>query len=437
MGPSGRGPVVERQQRGCSNIKLKQKSYWLAFLTFLLVVGPGIITANVDNDAGGITTYSLAGAQFGYHLLWIFIPVTIALIIVQEMSARMGAVTGKGLADLIREQFGLRLTVLIMFLLLLADVGNTVSEFAGLAASMDIFGVAKYVAVPLGAVLVWWLVVKGTYRKVEKIFLVACVFYLAYIISGLLAHPDWHAVGQNLVTPSFSFAPDYLAMFIGLVGTTIAPWMQFYIQSAVVEKGITATDYRYSRWDVILGCIFTDVVAVFIIIAVAATLYVHHITIVDARDAAIALAPLAGRFASQLFAFGLLNASLFSASILPLATAYYVCEAIGFEAGVDKTFAEAPQFYSLYTAIIVIGGGLILIPGAPLIPIMFWSQVLNGVLLPMVLIAMLILINDQSLMGEHTNSPFVNVVSWVTSAVMIILSLLLLVTQFFPNFPSL
>jgi len=410
-----------------------KRNLWQTILVFLLVVGPGIITANVDNDAGGITTYSLAGAQFGYHFLWIFIPVTLALIIVQEMSARMGAVTGKGLADLIREQFGLRLTVMIMFLLLLADIGNTVSEFAGLAASMDIFGVTKYLAVPLGGALVWWLVVKGTYRKVEKIFLVACIFYMAYVISGFLAHPDWPTVGRNLVTPSLAFDPGYLAMFIGLVGTTIAPWMQFYIQSAVVEKGITAADYRYSRWDVILGCIMTDVVAVFIIIAVAATLYVHHIAITDARDAAIALAPLAGRFASQLFAFGLLNASLFSASILPLATAYYVCEAIGFEAGVDKTFAEAPQFYGLYTAIIIIGGGLILLPRAPLVPIMFWSQVLNGILLPVVLIAMLVLVNDRSLMGDYTNSRFVNVVSWVTSLTMIILSLLLLVTQFLPG----
>jgi len=417
---------------GGEGVRWKQ-SPWKTVLVFLLVVGPGVITANVDNDAGGITTYSLAGAQFGYHFLWIFMPVTLALIIVQEMSARMGAVTGKGLADLIREQFGLRLTVTIMFLLLLADIGNTVSEFAGLAASMDIFGVTKYLAVPLGGILVWWLVVKGTYRKVEKIFLVACIFYISYIVSGLLAHPDWPAVGRNLVVPSFRLSGDYLAMFIGLVGTTIAPWMQFYIQSAVVEKGITAADYRYSRWDVILGCIMTDVVAVFIIIAVAATLYVHHIAINDARDAAVALAPLAGRFASQLFAFGLLNASLFSASILPLATAYYVCEAIGFEAGVDKTFAEAPQFYGLYSVIIFIGGGLILLPGAPLIPIMFWSQVLNGVLLPVVLIAMLVLINDRSLMGDHVNSTFFNGVSWVTSVAMITLSLLLLATQFFPN----
>ncbi|HUW64529.1 MAG TPA: Nramp family divalent metal transporter [Spirochaetia bacterium] len=413
-------------------MKLK-KSPWKSILIFLLVLGPGIITANVDNDAGGITTYSLAGAQFGYHLLWTFLPITLALIIIQEMSARMGAVTSKGLADLIREQFGLHLTVLIMLVLLVADVGNTVSEFAGLAASMDIFGVTKYLAVPLGAVLVWWMVVKGTYRKVEKIFLVACTFYVTYIISGMLAHPDWPAVGRSLVTPGFSFTSGYLAMFIGLVGTTIAPWMQFYIQSAVVEKGITAADYRYSRWDVILGCLATDLVAVFIVIAVAATLYVRHISIVDAKDAAIALAPLAGRFASQLFAFGLLNASLFSASILPLATAYSICEALGFEAGVDKTYDEAPQFYTLYTAIIVLGAGLILLPSAPLVPIMFWSQVLNGVLLPVVLIVMLVLINDRSLMGEHTNSPFFNVVSWVTSIGMIGLTLLLVLTQFFPG----
>ncbi|MCL6561190.1 MAG: Nramp family divalent metal transporter, partial [Firmicutes bacterium] len=308
---------------------------WFALILFLSVLGPGIITANVDNDAGGITTYSVAGATFGYKLLWVFIPMTLALTVVQEMSARMGAVTGKGLADLIRERYGVRIILFVMIGLIFADLGNTVSEFAGVAASTEIFGVSKYISVPIGALLVWLIVIRGSYKQVERVFLVASALFFCYVISGIMAKPPWGEVLQEMVTPSFSFNSDYIGMLIGVIGTTIAPWMQFYIQSAVVEKGITAEKYKYSRLDVIIGCFMTDFIAVFIVIACAATLFANNIEIETAKDAAIALAPLAGKWASILFAFGLLNASLFSASILPLASAYYVCEAFGIEAGID------------------------------------------------------------------------------------------------------
>lgn len=411
----------------------KNKFSWRNILMFLAVVGPGIITANVDNDAGGITTYAVAGARFGYKFLWIFIPMTLALIVVQEMSARMGAVTGKGLADLIRENFGVRLTIFILIGLLIADIGNTVAEFAGVASSMEVFGVSKYITVPLGALLVWLLVVKGTYRRVERIFLISSAIFLTYVIAGFLAHPNWGEVAKATFIPSFSTNSEYIAMFVGLVGTTIAPWMQFYIQSAVVEKGITVKDYKYSRLDVIIGCFITNIVAIFIIVTTAATMHTAGISINDAKDAAIALRPLAGQYASVLFAFGLFNASIFAATILPLATAYYVCEALGFEAGVDKSFQEAPQFYSLYTTIIVLGAIIILIPSAPLVMIMLWSQVINGVLLPFVLVFMLVLINNKKIMGAYTNSKFFNWVAWGTTAIMVTLTLLLVITSLWPN----
>ena len=396
------------------------------------MVGPGVVTANMDNDAGGITTYSLAGAAFGYKLLWTLIPITIALIVIQEMCARMGAVTGNGLADMIRERFGVKITFFAMLGLLLADLGNTISEFAGVAASMELFGVNKYISVPLGALLVWGLVVRVSYKSVERVFLVACGLYLCYVASGFLAHPPWGEVMRELVVPNFSLNSSYLTMLVGVVGTTIAPWMQFYLQAAVVEKGITVKDYGYSRIDVIAGCFMVNVVALFIIVSCAATLHVHGIQIESAQDAALALAPLAGKWASWLFALGLLNASLFSASILPLATAYFICEAFGIEAGVDKSWEEAPVFYWLYTLIIIIGAGVILFPNIPLIGVMFWSQVVNGALLPFVLIFMLLLINNQDLMGEYVNSWTYNVISWVTVVIMISLTLMMLVTSFFP-----
>ncbi len=392
-------------------------------LIFAAVVGPGFITANVDNDAGGITTYSQAGAQFGYMLLWTMIPTTLALIVVQEMASRMGAVTGKGLSDLIREEFGFRITFLMMLGLVITNFGNVLAEFSGVALSLELFGVPKYVSVPVCAVIVWLLVVKGTYKSVEKIFLVASFIYVTYIVAGLIARPEWKLALVATVRPPelpvFSHSA-YLYMVIGVVGTTIAPWMQFYLQASVVEKGITPRQYGASRLDVISGCIFTDIVAWFIIVACAATLFAHGMfEIRNGADAAQALKPLAGNYAYILFAVGLFNASLFAASILPISTAYAVCEGLGFESGVGKKFSEAPFFYWLYTALIAVGAGVILIPNVPLVQITVLSQVVNGITLPFVLIFMLLLINKKELMGKYTNSRFFNSVAWATTVAMI------------------
>jgi len=404
-----------------------RRSIWRNVALFLAVVGPGIITANVDNDAGGITTYTLAGAQYGNKLLWTLIPITVALIVVQEMSARMGVMTGKGLADLIRENFGVKVTFWIMVALLVADVGNTVAEFSGAAASVGIFGVPTWVSVPLTAVAVWLLVLKGTYRQVEKVFLVACAFYVAYPISSFLAHPDWGVVLRETVTPTFELNSGYVAMLIGVVGTTIAPWMQFYLQSAVVEKGIKPEHYAHSRLDVVVGCVITDVVAFFIIAACAGTIWKAGIKVETADQAALALGPLAGHHASWLFAFGLFNASFFAATILPLATSYYVCEAFGWESGIDKKWGQAKEFYTLYTAIVALGAAVVLIPKLPLLKIMLVSQVVNGVLLPFILVFMLLLVNDPKIMGKHRNGPWFNAIAWTTTVVMIALTAWLVV----------
>ena len=407
---------------------------WRARIAMLLaVVGPGFITANVDNDAGGIWTYSVAGAQFGYSLLWVMIPTTIALVVVQEMASRMGAATGKGLSDLIREEFGFRVTFFLMLALVVTNFGNVMAEFAGVASSLELFYVPKYVSVPLAAAIVWLLVVQGTYSSVEKIFLVASGFYVCYIVAGILAHPDWRAAAFATVTRPQEVGIrnyGYLYMVIGLVGTTIAPWMQFYLQASVVEKGVTMRQYRASRWDVIVGCFFAAIVAWFIIVACAATLHsVGRTEIRDAADAAQALRPLAGEYAYLLFAAGLFNASLFAASILPISTAYAVCEGLGFESGLDKKFHEAPVFYWLYTLIIVVGAGVLLVPRFPLAHIMVLSQVVNGIVLPFVLIFMLLLINDRELMGPHVNSRAFNAIAWLTVTVMVALTLAMFVTQ--------
>jgi Mn2+/Fe2+ NRAMP family transporter len=414
-------------------MQLLRRGWRSRLMLFLAVVGPGFITANVDNDAGGIYTYSQAGAQFGYVLLWTMIPITIALVVVQEMASRMGAATGKGLSDLIREEFGFRLTFFVMLALVITNFGNVVAEFAGIASSLELFGWSKYVVVPAAALAIWAMVVRGTYDSIEKIFLAASAFYICYIIAGLLARPDWTAAAFATVTrPQAAGIRNYgyLYMVIALAGTTIAPWMQFYLQASVVEKGITTRQYAASRWDVILGCLFTDVVAWFIIVACAATLYAagHH-DIASAADAAQALRPLAGEYAYLLFAAGLFNASLFAASILPISTAYAVCEGLGFESGLDKKFHEAPVFYWLYTLLIVTGAGVLLIPRLPLVRIMVLSQVVNGIVLPFVLIFMLLLVNDRELMGEHVNSRRYNIVAWTTVVVMIALTLGMLATQ--------
>jgi NRAMP (natural resistance-associated macrophage protein)-like metal ion transporter len=407
------------------------KRWRIRILLFLAVLGPGFITANVDNDSGGILTYSQAGAQYGYTLLWTLLPITIALIVVQEMCARMGVVTGKGLSDLIREEFGLRLTVILMILLVVVNYTNVVTEFIGIAGSMHLFHVSKFISVPLCAALVWYMVVRGTYKSTEKIFLVASLVYISYIFAGVLSQPSWHdAILATVKMPNRSVWSDkaYMYMAVGVVGTTIAPWMQFYLQSSVVEKGIRVKEYAASRLDVIVGSLFTDIVAWFIIVVCAATLYVHGMGAIQvAADAAEAMRPLAGDYAFILFAFGLFNASLFAASILPISTAYTVCEGLGVESGVDKSFREAPFFYWLYSLLTVGGAATVLfLPDTQLINVAILSQVLNGVLLPVVVILMLILINREDLMGEHRNSRLWNVIAWGTSIIVIAMTVVML-----------
>ena len=406
------------------------KNFWVRMLIFLSVMGPGIITANVDNDAGGITTYSVAGAHFGYSLIWSFLPIIVALVIIQEMSSRMAVVTGKGLADLIREEFGVRVTFYAMVVLIFSNLFNTISEFAGIAASAELFGISKYALVPLCAIFVWWLIVKGTYKSVEKIFLLACVFYLSYVLSGFISKPDWKEVFTASLKPEIRFHKAYLLMLIGVIGTTIAPWMQFYQQSSVVEKGIKIENYKYSRLDVIIGSFVVNIVAIFIVVVCANTLFKNGIRIETAKDAALALKPLAGKYCFYLFAFGLLNASVFSACILPLSTAYSVCEGMGWEVGVNRRFKEAPQFYALYTAIIIIGAAIILFPRVKLIPIMLISQATNGLLLPFVLIFMLLLVNNRRLMGKYTNSKIYNILVISVIVSMVGLSIALIFTTF-------
>ncbi|HVW78336.1 MAG TPA: divalent metal cation transporter [Alloacidobacterium sp.] len=409
------------------------KQWRTRILLFLAVLGPGFITANVDNDPNGILTYSQAGAQFGYSLLWTIIPITLALIVVQEMCARMGVVTGKGLSDLIREEFGLRMTFIMMALLVIVNFGNVIGEFAGIAGSLQLFHLSKYISVPICAVLVWLLAVRGDYKSVEKIFLTASVFYIAYIITGVLSGPSWHqAVVATVKVPSRSTWQQrgYIFMVVSVIGTTIAPWMQFYLQSSIVEKGISIRKYAAMRLDVIVGSIFTDVVAWFIIVACAATLWTHGLgAITMPADAAEAMKPLAGSYAFLLFAFGLFNASFFAASVLPLSTAYTVCEGLGFESGIDKSFRQAPFFYWFYTLLIAGGVAVVLIPNFPLVQFSIFSQMLNGILLPIVIIFMLLLINRKDLMGKHTNSRWFNVAAWLTAIVVTVLSCILLEQQ--------
>ncbi len=409
-------------------IKLNLKQRWKGFLFFLAIAGPGIITSNVDNDAGGIATYSMAGSFFGNSLLWSLLPIMIALIIIQEMSARMGVVTGKGLSDLIREHFGVKVTVYVLLAVILTNFGNVIAEFAGVASSLEIFHVPKYASVPLSAFFVWLLVVKGTYRSVEKIFLYACLFYVTYIISGILAKPDWTEIGKSIVRPSLDFSSGQMGMIIGLVGTTIAPWMQFYLQASVVEKNISVRDYKHSRLDVILGSFVVTIVAGFIILTCAATLFKAGVRVETASEAALALKPLAGKYCSALFAFGLLNASLFAASILPLSTSFLVCEGMGWETGVNKKFSEAPQFYGLYSLLIFLGAGVILLPKIPLFSVMYISQIINGIVLPAILVFMLVLINNKKLMGEHVNKKGYNILSWIAIVVLVILTVVYLIS---------
>jgi NRAMP (natural resistance-associated macrophage protein)-like metal ion transporter len=411
--------------------KLRDSTFWKQMAIFFAILGPGIITGSVDNDAGGITTYSVAGAMYGYGLIWTLIPSFIVLLVIQEMNARMGIVTGKGLSDLIRENAGMKITFFIFIGLLLSNIGNTTTEFAGVAGSLEIFGVTKYISVPIVAVLVWFLVVKGTYQIAERIFLVFSASLLTYVVSALMSKPDWGEIGSAIIRPRVEMNTQSLAIVIALVGTTIAPWMQFYMQASVIEKGLKMKNYKYTLIDIAVGCVVTVIVAFFIMVACGSTLFPNGIQINEAKDAAMSLEPLAGRLASHVFAFGLFVASVFSATILPLATAFYVSEAFGFEAGIDKKWDEAKEFYILYTGILIISAIIILIPHAPLIQISVWSQVLNGVLLPVVLVSMILLINNRKIMGVYVNKLHQNIIGWSAVIILTLLSLTLLIMPLF------
>jgi Mn2+/Fe2+ NRAMP family transporter len=427
----------ERVQGRGSDLLKSIRSLRRRLTLLLAVVGPGLITSNVDNDAGGISTYTQAGAQYGYALLWSLIPMTIALYVTEEMCARMGVITGKGLSDLIREEFGFRSTFFVMFTGFFVDLANVVAEFAGVAASMQLFGVSKYIAVPIAAILVWSLVIRGTHRQVEIIFLVACGFYLTYVISAIMAKPDWVLAAKGVVIPNLHFEAGYLLTLTALVGTTIAPWQFFYLQAGFVEKKVGPRQYGQARADVLVGSISCMIIVFFIIVCTAATLHASgQFNITDASQAAKALIPLAGKAAGWCFAFGLLNASLFAATILPLSTAHVICEGLGFEAGIDHKFSEARIFYSLYTILIGVGAGIILIPNVPLWKILIFSQVGNGIWLPVVVIFILLLVNRRDLMGEHVNTLAFNIVAWVTAIAMIVLTLVLVYTSIFLPGPA-
>jgi Mn2+/Fe2+ NRAMP family transporter len=411
----------------------KTGSIWKSLLLFITIIGPGVITASIDNDASGITTYSVAGARYGHMLLWTLIPTTIALVVIQEMVARMGVVTGKGLSDLIRENYGIKATFFMMIVLLIANFGTTVAEFAGWAASMEIFGLSKYIMVPAGAFLIWILVIKGSYRVVESVLLVACLLYFGYVFSGFMAKPEWGLVLHSTFVPAIKIESEFMLLSIAIIGTTITPWMQFYLQSSIAEKGIKIEDYRYSKLDVITGCLITNIIAFFIIVTCATTLFPNEIRINEAHEAAEALRPFAGKYASVFFGVSLANASILGAIIVPLATAYFICEAMGWEAGINKTFKQAPQFMWIYTALIVVSSLLVLIPKAPLVLLMVLSSVLNGILLPFVLVFAISLVNNKKIMGDFVNSRGHNYVSWATVGVLIILTGALLIMTLLPN----
>jgi NRAMP (natural resistance-associated macrophage protein)-like metal ion transporter len=405
---------------------------WKKIALFLAIMGPGIITANVDHDASGITTYSVAGARFGYSILWVLVPTTIALVVIQEMIARMGVITGKGLSDLIRENYGVKATFYMMLALLIANVGTTVANFAGWAASMEILGLSKYIMVPVGAISIWLLVTRGSYRAVERILLIACLLYFGYVISGFLAKPDWGEVVKHTFVPNIQLQPEFIILSIAIIGTTVTPWMQFFLQSSIAEKGIRKEEYKVSKLDVFIGCGITEIIAFFIIVTCATTLFAQGVRINEASEAAFALKPLAGNYAFFIFAISLANASLLGAIIVPLATSYFICEAMGWERGVNKTFKEAPQFMWIYTSMIVIAALLILIPDAPLVFLMVLASVVNGVLLPFVLIYALSLVNNKKLMGEYVNPKFHNIVSWVTVCALTGMAIFFIITVLFP-----
>ncbi len=411
---------------------LKQK--WRVFLLFLSIVGPGLITANADNDAGGIATYATVGARYGYKMLWGILLITVSLAIIQEMSARMGVVTGKGLSDLIREEFGVRLTFFAMATLLLANIGTVLAEFAGIAASLHLFGIPSCVSVPIVALLIWLLVVKGSYGIAEKAFLILSLVFISYIVSGFLAKPDWHEVMRSSLHPQFVWEGEFILLFIGMIGTTITPWMQFFLQSSVVDKEIPIEHYKYERADVLIGAFVTDFVAFFIIVCTAATLHQSGIFVKTAEDAAQALGPLAGAYAKYLFALGLFGASTLGAGIVPLSTSYAICEAFGWESSINRSFKEAPIFFTLYTFLIIVGACIIFIPMRHLFTLMLVSQVVNGILVPIILIFMLKLTNDPRVMGEYTNKPLFNFFAYITVGAIILLTVFYTLSLFTPIF---
>ncbi|HKR58137.1 MAG TPA: Nramp family divalent metal transporter [Pyrinomonadaceae bacterium] len=420
--------LLRRSARGMRSVTPRKRLF-----AYLAILGPGMITANAGNDAGGIATFASLGADHGYRLLWVLIPITISLGLVQDMCARMGAVTGKGLADLIRERFGVRWTALVMLALLIANGGVTVSEFVGIAAATELFGIPRFFSVPLAAVVIWWLVVKGSYQRVERVFLLMTLVFLGYLASAFLAQPDWTKVAVGLVRPSFSADGAYLFTLVAVIGTTISPYMQVFIQSSVVEKGITAENYRRTRVDVWVGTIFAILIVFFIVISTAATLHQKGIQIITAADAARALQPLAGDYAEALFAVGLFGASMLAAGVLPLATAYSVSEALGFEKGVSRSFREAPIFLGVFTFLVAVGAAIAVLPNLPLIKVLLVTQVINGLLLPIVLFAVLRLVNDKELMASYVNGPLYNVAAWLTVVLVTVLSLLLILITIFPH----
>jgi len=409
------------------------KFSWKRILLFLSVMGPGLITSSVDNDAGGIATYSIAGAHFGYSMLWSLIPITFVLVIVQEMSARMGVVTGRGLSDLIRENFGIKLTLFIMIGLIIANFATTLSEFAGIASAGEIFGISKYILVPLCAIVVWFLILKSNYKLLERFFLVLILFYITYVVAGIMSKPDWGVVAKETISPTIKLSSAYIVVMIAMIGTTITPWMQFYLQSSIVEKGVKVKNYVYSKIEVIIGSLSTNIVSFFIIVACGTILFPLGVKIANAGDAAFALQPIAGHLASGIFATGFFGAALFGAFILPLATSFFICEAFGWESGVNKTFKQAKQFYIIIASLILVSALIILIPNVPLVLLMIVAQVVNGIILPFILVAMLFLVNNEKLMGKYVNGSVYNVVIWITVAVIIILTILMAVTTFWPG----
>lgn len=413
--------------------RLKRNRRLQTLALALAVIGPGLVTANADNDAGGITTYAAVGASYGYEMLWGLLLITVSLAVVQEMSARMAAATGKGLSDLIREEFGVKWTLVAMLTLLCSNMATTAAEFAGIAAAMEIFGVSRYIAVPIAGVLLWLAVIKGSYRQLEKLFLALSLVFATYVVSGFLARPEWPVVLRSLVVPTFRWEPRFVILFIGMVGTTITPWMQFYLQSSVVDKGISTKEYRWERIDVLFGAFVTDFVAFFIIVCTAATLHRAGINIETAKDAALALKPLAGNYATVLFAAGLLGASVLAAFILPLSTAYAICEAFGWESSVNRRFGEAPVFFGLVTFLILFGVAVVLIPGLSLVKVMLFSQIVSGILVPIIMIFQLKLINERRLMGEYVNGPVYNWITWATVGFVNLLTVLLIVFTLFPG----